>query len=255
MAAYYTSLQVRQSLKSLGFSDNEINILTFLFHVKKSSTEEISRQTAISLSSTQYGLNHLCSRNITRCSLRQKEDVFEICSDKEFFDWIDEQKQINQDIYEHAKQDISGFLSSMKESSWKPEVTYYEGVEGIKEIYENMLETAEKADKKIYSWLDISKIQESLGDYLFEYIKKRMEKNIVSHDIVPKNKVNVKHAEKKEKREIKFVDNLPIDGEIRIYGDKVSVITFNEKKLIGFVFQGSIITSLFRAIFENAWNR
>ncbi|MCF7812778.1 hypothetical protein K9M59_04285 [Candidatus Gracilibacteria bacterium] len=255
MAANYSSLQVRQALKNIGFSENEVKVLGFLFRKKKATAREISQYTAISFSTVQYILNNLVSRKIIRVSHIQEEDSFEICSEEKLMSWIDIQKSKNEKIYEDAKKDIHDFLDTIKESSWKPEISYFEGKEGVIEIYEDMLRTAEKTDKKIYSWLDIRKIYESLGDYLFEYIEKRIEKNITSHDIAPKNKMNLQHFEKNENRSIKFVENLPIDGEIRIYGDKVAVITFDKKKPVGFVFEGKIVTSLFKTIFQSHWEK
>ena len=46
-AANHTSTQIRQALRSLGLSDNQIKIVSVLFHVKKASTKEISQLTAI----------------------------------------------------------------------------------------------------------------------------------------------------------------------------------------------------------------
>ncbi|MCF7830530.1 hypothetical protein K9M41_00830 [Candidatus Gracilibacteria bacterium] len=252
MVAHLSSLQARQSLRSLGFSENEIKVISFLFRQKKATAREISQITTISFSSVQYCLSNLTSSEIISC-LPGKEDFFQICSEKYFFRWIEEQKKNNQNVYENAKKNIHSFISAIEGISWKPEVLYYEGKEGIVEIYKDMLETAAKADKNIYSWLDIPVIKKVLGDYLYEYIKDRMRLGITSHDIVPKNAINKRHANQKEKRKIKFVDNLPIKGEIRIFGNKVAVITFDRKNPVGFVFQGEIITSLFKAIFESQW--
>jgi len=251
MTAHLSSLQVRQAFKSLGFSENEIKIISFLFRQKKSTAREISQTTAISFSSVQYGISNLTSREIVRC-LPKKEDVFEICSEKDLFKWIEEQKENNKNVYENAKKDIHSFLLALQGSSWKPEVMYYEGKEGIINIYEDMIETG----KDIYCWTDIQKIETLLGKYMKEFIKNRVKNKIVTYAILPINDMNIKYAKKnEEKREVKLTKNLPIDGEIRIYGDNVAVITFEKTKPIGFVFRGSIITNLFKSIFESYWKK
>ncbi len=254
MGAHYSTLHIRQSLKSLGFSDSEIKILNILFHHKEFTAREISKESTIAFSSVQYYLSKLISKGLITCTPGE-EEVFKVCSEQEFLNWIDEQKNTNQSVYDQAKLDIHAFLSDIHKSSWKPEVMYYEGKEGIVEIYEDMLQTAESTDKNIYSWIDIEKTYEMVGaDYVPKYIKKRTEKCITSHDILPKNEMTLKHAQQNENREIKFAENFPIEGDIRIYGDKVAVITFDKKKPVGFVFQGSVITKLFRTIFDNAWD-
>ncbi len=252
--APYSPLQIRQSLKMVGFSDNEIKVLLYLFQKKKATPKEISHQTTVSFSMTQYALSNLSRKELVKClpSKKEAEECYELCSEEDFFNWLDEQKAKHEGIYDKAKKDVHNLMSMMQENSWQPSVLYYEGKEGIIEIYEDMLENAQK---EIYSWLDIPRLKDVLGDYLQKYIKKRVEKDITSYDIVPENEINKAYAQKNEKRKVKFIkkEKLPIDGEIRIYGDKVAVITFHEKKPVGFVFQGEVVTALFKAIFKSSW--
>ncbi len=249
--AQYSTLQIRQSFKMIGFSENEIKVFLFLFQQKKATAKEASKNVAISFSSAQYALSNLCRKGVIKCDPKKNEE-YEARSEKEILEWIEEQKKQHEGIYNKAKTDIHDLLSAIEGTSWHPAILYYEGIEGIIEIYEDMLNSAEE---EIYSWLDIPKLEKILGGYLQEYINKRVKKKITSYDIMPENKVNLDYARRDEKRKVKFVEkeNLPIDGEIRIYGDKVAVITFHNKKLVGFVFQGKTITALFRAIFKSAW--
>ncbi|MBT3349303.1 hypothetical protein HN954_04435 [bacterium] len=253
MTASSSYLPIRKALRSLGFSDGEVKVLNFLFFKKKATSREISKNTTISFSTVQYLLSNLSIRGLVHC-VQEKNDEFEICSEKELYTWIEEQKKNTEFVYDEARETIQDFLQNVQKSSWKPDVTYYEGVEGVKDLYRDMLSTANKSDKKIYSWLDISKIQNCLGDFLYEYIDKRIELGIKSHDIVPKNTMNLQHEKKEENREIHFVENLPIDGEIRIFDEQVAVITFHEEKPVGFVLHGGSVAVIFRAIFQNAWN-
>ncbi len=250
MASHYSTLQVRQALKRLGFSDNEIKVLIFLFYAKQSTAKAISKETVIAFSSTQYCLSNLSARNLVKV-IPAKEDFFEIISEKELFEWIDKAKEKNEQIYERSKEEIHSFFSIIQNKSWKPQVQYYEGREGVIEIYEDMLKTAED----IYSWIDIQKIYDALGsEYLNNFIKQRVNKNIKVHAIMPINNMNIKHETRDENRDAKFVKNFPIKGEIRIYNDKVAVITFDKEKPVGFIFEGVIITDLFKTIFINMWD-
>jgi sugar-specific transcriptional regulator TrmB len=251
MASHYSTLQVRQALKRLGFSDNEIKVLVFLFYAKKSTARNISRETAIAFSSIQYCLSNLLSRELVRVT-PSAEDSFEIVSEKELFEWIDKAKEENEQIYDTSKNEIHNFLSIIQKKSWKPMVQYYEGREGIIEIYEDML----KIKGSLYSFIDLEAIDKLLGNYMVDFINKRVEKNIRTYAIMPKNKFNLKHDPKgKEKREIKWVKELPLNGEIRIYDDNVAVMTFDGEKPVGFVFSGNIITNLFKTVFQALWDQ
>ena len=67
------------------------------------------------------------------------------------------------------------------------------------------------------------------------------------------NVMNSAYAKKNQMRNTKFSEHLSIDGEIRVYGDKVALITFHKQKPVGFVFSGPLISSIFRGVFNHAW--
>jgi sugar-specific transcriptional regulator TrmB len=251
MKPSYSTLKIRQSLKTLGFSDNEIKVLLFLFRHKKATARDISRDTMISFSSTQYALSSIVSRGLA-ILLPTGEDLFEIVSEKVFWEWVDRQQQEHRGIYEEAKQDIVKFFSQVEDNSWKPDVTYYEGADGIRDIYEDMLETGED----IYCWTDLTQIYDVLGDYAETFAKRRVEKGMKTYTIKPKKNVpNNPFANDptRKDREMKLLADFPIDGEIRIYGDKVAIIQLNSDRPVGFIFEGRWIRDLFESVFQSAW--
>lgn len=245
-----SSLRFNQALKMLGFSEDEIKILSYLFLKGKGTAQEISRETAISFSTAHYVLSSLARRDLIK-GTPGEEEIFEIPSKEGFFQWVDEQKKANEAIYEKAKLDIHSFLTAREEESWKPEIQYYEGKEGILEIYEDLVTTG--AD--VHSWLDIKRIYKAIGDHLYTYIEDRQKRGIESNSIMPENEMNISHDHKHEKRSAKIVEGLDINGEIRIYGDKVAIITFDGEKPVGIVLKGDIISNLFMGIFKTNWDK
>ncbi|MEI7510789.1 MAG: helix-turn-helix domain-containing protein [Candidatus Peregrinibacteria bacterium] len=243
-------LHIQQTFKRLGFSSNEVKILLCLLQKKQATAQEVSKKTLIAFSSAEYLLQTMVKRGLATSREVKGGDVYMACNEAELKEWLIKDRNRVNSIYDTAEEELESFLHEGTEEAWKPDVSYYEGVEGIKEIYEDMLISS---NGNIYSWLDIPKIKDTLGDYLYAYISKRQKKGIVSHDIIPENEMNLTHNEKNEKREMKFVKHLPLDGEIRIYGDKVALITFSKEKPVGFVFHGKIITELFKSIFDSQW--
>ena len=233
----------------LGFSENEIRIVMLLLQQRKLTTKQISQQTTISFDAVHYALHNLEKKKLVGRSTRGSEDVVELCSDKDFLAWIDEQKEHNGEVYDEAKNVLSSFLRFVHESSWKPNVIYFEGAQGVIDIYEDMLDQGDD----IYCWTDIQKIHDTLGEYMQEFIQKRIKKKIKTYAIMPKNSMNKDYANKDQMREVKFSNALQINGEIRVYGDRVAVITFHKEKPVGFIFSGPIIASLFRGVFDHAW--
>jgi len=248
-------LHFRQALIKLGFSENEIKILVFLWHKKKATAREISQKTALSFSATHFSLANLTVRGIVQCQAKNGEDCYEICSERDLLRWVDAQKEANGGIYDRAKLQIQSFLNEIKESSWKPEVMYYEGREGIVEIYEDMLHTGED----IYCCTDLVKIIDLLGShYMNSFIKRRHEKGFHLYVIRPEKVHKVlcqKGMKRDQSRHIKTVKNIDFYGDIRIYGDKIAFINFEGEVPIGFIIQGGSSTHLFKKLFQFFWEK
>ncbi|MDP2691777.1 MAG: hypothetical protein Q8O95_05245 [bacterium] len=244
-------LHIRQNLRNLGFSDNDILVLSYLFHAKKSTLKDISRQTAVSFSTCHYITANLARLGILEVGVQEGAEYFRICSHQDFLNWIDEKRLQMDEQYRNTQKEIQQFLVMEQESSWKPSVTYFEGVEGLRDIYQDMISTG----KAIRGWTDIELIRNTIGQqYMDDFIQRRIENNIETFAIMPDNPTNREYSKKKEKRQTKLVKHFPLEGEIRIYGNKVGAISFDKKTPVGFIMEGKTMAEIYRSIFELAWN-
>lgn len=164
-------LSTQQALRKLGFSEYELPILNFLFARRRGTTREISHATSIPFDGVHCILAGLRERKIVSCQSDGKDDIFELCSDSAFFDWIEREELRTREMYEEAKGELRTFLEEMRKQSWQPIVSYYEGVEGVSEIFEDFLQT----NKFIRSWVDMPKLFEVLGERYVEYRKRKKE--------------------------------------------------------------------------------
>lgn len=253
MPPTHSSLQVRQALKSLGFSEHETNVLTYLFRARKSTAREVSQQTAISFSTTQYVLSNLASIGAVRHTSGATDDTYEAITREEFLVWVDEQKSEVQMRYDHAKDEVKSFFEFVDEGDWKPRVMYFEGREEMVKLYEDIIDTCQKTGSNVYSWQDIAEVNKIFGHYVDDYIKRRKESHITSYALMPKNETNMKHSQNDELRQTRFVEGLEVKGQVRVYDSKVAFITLYQDSPIGFVFRGKVMANLFRNIFKSCW--
>jgi sugar-specific transcriptional regulator TrmB len=242
-------LHIRQNLRNLGFSDNDITILSYLFRVQKSPLKDISQHTAISYSTCQYVLTNLNRLNLVSDSHSNGDQTYQICSKRDFINWIEERKQNQIEQFNNTELEMESYLETIQKASWKPDVMYYEGSDGIKEIYDDILETG----KDTLAWYDGEIMYDYMKEHSDNYVKERVKKGIKTKTIMPKSEFNKQFAIKDKKREARLVSKLPIKGEIRIYGDKVSIIIFKKGKLVGYVQQSKMIADMFRVIFKYSW--
>lgn len=134
----------------------------------------------------------------------------------------------------------------------KPRIQFFDGIEGLKSIYWDTLES--KGTILAYGSIDDmwNAIPKS---FIREYVKERTKRNIFEKAIVPNTPEAQEYTkrDKEEKRQLILVprDRFPFNNEINIYNDKVAIFSFPER--IGIIIQSKKIADTQRAIFELAW--
>ena len=133
-----------------------------------------------------------------------------------------------------------------------PRVRYFEGLEGIRHIYEDTL----TSKTEILNYGDSEEIRKHWPTYDQDYVTKRAEKNIFLRGITLDDDYGRKVVEGNTgyKREIRLIskDKFNFSNEICIYDDKVAIISFKDE-LIGMIIESPEIANTQRAIFGMIW--
>ena len=109
----------------------------------------------------------------------------------------------------------------------------YDGWEGIRRIYLEVLEEAIQTKSDIYA-LENNIPNSEIGElFIEEYVNKRIENNVIAHVICPQRAEDkdYKSEYQSEHTKIKLIENLPIDANINVVGDLV--MSFSTKPLHG----------------------
>ncbi len=136
----------------------------------------------------------------------------------------------------------------------KPKVRYYEGVEGIKEAYRDILKYP---DRKMYAWVSDSMINNFDSQFTTEYyIPKRIEKKIWADVIAPDTATGKKFQNKDGSalRTTKLLDakHFPLAIEISLYGhNSVSFMSVDDE--LGVIMESTPISETLKSIFKQQW--
>ncbi|MBU2565971.1 hypothetical protein KKG46_00225 [Patescibacteria group bacterium] len=139
--------------------------------------------------------------------------------------------------------------SDYRLSTGKPIVRVFEGIEGLKEIYNDTLLQTDT----IYALVSPDEPAPQLFDWLTTtYVKKRVNKQIPVNVVVNGTASQTSDYIAKNERELrtaKFVKNLDykFSGEIDVFGDKVAFIAYKENELIGTIIENASIASTLRS--------
>jgi len=137
----------------------------------------------------------------------------------------------------------------------KPKIQFFEGTEGIKNIFRDTLEYDKS---ELLSWTSPEAIEYFDIDWLWnEYVPQRLKRKIWTRSFAP-NVKEMKHVQgydKKHLRNMKLVDidnGLFFEVEINLYGgNKVGIMSFREK--FGLIIESKKIHNTLKAIFELQW--
>ena len=139
----------------------------------------------------------------------------------------------------------------MHNVSGRPKVRFYEGVNGLKDVYEDTLTSHEE----ILAYANVDQMHQTLTGYFPKYYERRTEKNISIRAIIPNSPVGRNRAseDKKEKRETELVpiEKYNFSPEINIYDNKVMIASWREK--LGIIIESAEIADAMKKIYELAW--
>lgn len=148
-------------------------------------------------------------------------------------------------------------IATYKTAENKPGVKIYEGLEGVKEVYMDTLNT----NQTIYAMLDTNVIVGEISGWLANYYApERTKRKIWADVIINQGKSSEKYAKRNEAeyRETRGVstDDFVVGIELNIYGGKVAFIHFGEKKedLFAIVIENQLVYSTLKTMFKLAWN-
>lgn len=160
---------------------------------------------------------------------------------------------------ERARDDLRSYLPQMTSSYIsvveKPVVSTYEGVSGLKEIYEDTLREA----KPIFAVLQTAEVNPDMYAWLTRsYVKQRVKHKIEANVIIASGQWSKEYQQKDEAelRTSRLIPSskFPFQHEVDIYGDKVAFINYKKgEALIGIVIKHPQIAQTMKAWFDLAW--
>lgn len=171
--------------------------------------------------------------------------------------YVSDEKRKAQEAEKIAQTILPSLNELFKASTERPIVRVLEGVEGIKQVYEDTL--IEK--KPIYAFLEFKESNPQVYRWLrTNYAPRRARAKIkafviVSADQKDERAKNYKIADEKESRESYLVEKslFPAYLEVQIYGDKVSFANYNKDDMpMGVIIENRFIASTMKGLWELA---
>lgn len=235
-----------EALEKFGLTNKEVKVYLALLELGMATAYEISKKTKI-LRQTIYDiLTSLIEIGLVSHVVKAGVKYFEAADPSKLKAILKEK--------ENAIEQALPELGKLKEiTKIKPKIELYEGVEGLRTIYNDIIKTA---PKELFEYGNTKNFLEILKLYFIEnYIKRRVDAKIRLKLLVEKDKEteNISKTNKKILRETKALEIMrDIKTVNYIYSNKFAILTL-VKEPIGIVIENKEIADAQRKIFETLW--
>ncbi len=240
-------MEYLKSLQKLGFNQKEQDVYFALLQLEKATANEIAYKSKVKRPTTYDILYRLVSEGFAAKVLENDKMKFVARPPENLLEIIENRKR-------ELKADLPELLSIYNTKANKPKVAYFEGLDGVIQLYEDTLLTLKSGDEIVAYFCDYE-IPEH-NKYMHDYVLRRAAKGIRARGIgqdKPKIREFIKEN-KKQLRTSKLVSEKEyhLKNEINIYANKVIIITF-KPELFGILIESKEVADTQRAIFEMAW--
>jgi len=245
-----TNLPLKNFLLSLGLSEKETNVYLALLNLGKGTVSEIARQAEMNRTTGYDILSRLVNYGLVSVSGKEPKQEFVAESPDKVVNFLESKKQETEKQIVEAKTFLPQ-LKSIHNVGGRPKIRFYEGKEGLKQVYEDTLTSHEA----IRAYATVDDMHAGLPDYFPKYYQRRAKKGIHIRAIVPKTPTGIDRSkqDRAEARETALIppDKYYFSPEINIYDNKIMIASWREK--LGIIIESPEIADAMKKIYELAW--
>jgi HTH-type transcriptional regulator, sugar sensing transcriptional regulator len=238
---------LHKQLEQLGFNPKEAKTYLALLELGEGTLADLARKSRIKRTTLYDIVRSLKDKGLIS-AVRSGGRLLYSAEDPRT---LDDRLREQQTVLSTALPELLSITNALPQ---KPKIRYYEGIEGIKEVYRD---TLEYPDQELLAW-----VSEEAGvafdiDFLNQvYLPGRIRKKIWVRAIVPNIPLMREFLGEDlgTLRTTRGMDHarFPLDVEINLYGRRrVALMSFREQS--GLIIENESIYTTFKSIFEQQW--
>lgn len=243
------------TLKNIGFTEYESQIYELLLKLGEIPIAKLVNESGLKHSTVYSVVDSLVKKRLVMQSDIKKKLHVRAESPAKLLDIAKNQYTVANSALSSVQSMLPFFLSLYINSTAKPAVRVFEGIEGVKQVYQDIL----NEKKFVYSLLKVGACNKELLHWLNKiYTKRRVAEKIHTSAIIvnDSHSKDYKARDTKELRTTRIISQskFPLDNEISIYGEKVAFIyRADEYPILGIIIQHPKIASTCKSWFDLAW--
>ncbi|HLC75495.1 MAG TPA: helix-turn-helix domain-containing protein [Candidatus Peribacterales bacterium] len=248
--------RIRQTLQSFGFDEPESMLYIALLELGSQPASVLAKQANLKRGHTYNILTRLMEKGIVQEHEKDGVKYFTGCAPASLISMLERRAE---DL-ERTKAVLLDTLPLLQQLSHPlvlpPKVRLFQGVESMKEIYNDSLRHAEGV---IHAFGDFAHFfpkerSRELNEWIWRYCERRAEKGIWYEGIVNKS-ADSDFAFKKRrehKRRLKMLVGIDLPVEVNVYGNRVAIMS-SSRDLVGLIIEDQPIADTLRNLHHAFW--
>lgn len=241
-------------LRKIGLSDKEAAVYLAALELGTDTVQNIARKSKVNRATTYVILESLLKKGIVTTQEKGKKTFFAAEPPESLSALVRIREQEVKEMDHLLNQVLPELRSVYNLSAEKPVVKYYEGVDGIKAIQEDILRSGDPEMEGVVDYDTSLKIfPPAPSNHRDRMQKKGLKFNLIANSELGE-KLLSQVPSLKSIGQIKFVtkEKFNFPAEIQVYKNKVSFIPY-KSKLGGIVIEDKDIVQTIRSLFKLAW--
>jgi sugar-specific transcriptional regulator TrmB len=234
-------------LEKTGLHINEAKVYLAALELGEANIQQLARKSGV-IRTTVYGVvEQLKEHGLLSVIIKNKKAFYAAENPIKLKDSLKEKQYSLEKI-------LPELLSITNTIDKKPKIKFFEGVGGMKDVYQD---TLQYPDQELLTWVPKESVDVFDIEYLTNYyVPKRLENKIWVRALAPNDPDMswFKEADEKSLRKTRLVsqEHFPFSVEINLYGkSKIGIVAFEEK--IGLIIESEKIYNTLKSIFEINW--
>lgn len=246
---------LEKELIKLGLSEKEAKVYLASLELGPSPVQKISQKAKVNRATTYVIIEDLKALGLMSTYDEGKKTYFVAEQPERLLMHLKTQEEVIHQRIELLKNRLPELKSIFNAVSDKPKVKYYEGIEGLKAVQEDFVESLKKGDE-IYAFFPYDEINK-LAFKINIFWQKRASKKIVTKVIYSSAEGRQIDYEKnlaKYGNEARYMayEKFPIKGGVNIYGNKIFMIDY-QGKLGGIMIENQTLADVLKIVFKLLW--
>lgn len=241
-------MSLEKNLISLGLTPKEALVYLSSLELGPSPVAEIAKHAKVNRATTYVMIESLTKRGLISSMEKGKKRYF-AAESPEHLQNIFHLERMGIEEREHDLHALLPELRALTAGKEKPRVRFYEGLEGLESMREDLFKIKDLDILSIFSLDDTKEILHP--EHTEPFRKKLLERQIKNRYIYTSTEAPTDIPSAWEGRMVSK-DKFPFHGEITIYGDRVAMLSYRGK-LIGVIIESHGLAETMRSVFELAW--